>query len=107
MVKGGAIPLAKSDLVRAVRDALGLRARESRVVVERVFDTITKALMRGERVELRGIGTFRRKMSPSRWARDFTSGRPVRVSGQPRVSFRMSRTLRLALNADLPRADAA
>lgn len=107
MVKSSASPLAKSDLVQAVRGALGPRGREARLVVDRAFDAIVEAVGAGERVELRGIGTFRRKVSPPRWARDFRSGRPVRVAGAPRVSFRISRTLRAALNAASSRADAA
>jgi integration host factor subunit beta len=107
MVKGGASALAKSDLVRAIRHALGLRAREARLVVDRVLEAIAEAVARGDRVELRGIGTFRRRISPGRIARDFRSGRAVRVRRRSRVSFRMSRSLRGALAAAPFRVDAA
>ena len=106
MVKGGAGALAKSDLERTIRRALGLRVREARLVVDRVLDAIVEAVARGDRVELRGIGTFRRRSSPGRVARDFRSERSIRVRGRSGVGFRMSRSLRGALNAEPPRADA-
>ncbi len=104
MVKGGAGALTRSDLERAVRRALGLRAREARPVVDGVLDAVVEAVARGDRVELRGIGTFRRRSSPPRVARDFRSGRAIRARGRYSVGFRMSRSLRAALDAEAPGA---
>jgi len=106
MVKGGAAALTKPDLVWAIRQALGLSAGGARLVVDRVLDAVVEAVARGDRVELRGIGTFRLGSSPGRIARDFRSGRPVRARARARVGFRMSRSLRAAVNAAGPRVGA-
>lgn len=103
---GGAFKTAtKSDLVRAVKAELGIRSEEARVIVEAVFRGIMDAVARGEKVELRGIGTFRRKPAPARWARDFGRGEPVRVAAGSRVSYRVSRRLRARLNSSASGGD--
>lgn len=91
--------ITKSGLVREVKGELGLRTREARVIVEAVFGEIMAAVLRGERVELRGVGTFLVKSSRPRWARDFARRRAIRLSGGARLSFKVSRKLRGKLNA--------
>ena len=90
-------PVTMSDLVRAVRMRLKVRPVEARSIVLRVFREIREAVARGEKVELRGIGTFSRKVSKPRWGRDFRQRRPVRVPGSARVGFKISRKLRARL----------
>ena len=50
--------MTKVDLVKKVADSIGIRKSDGKVVVDIVFDTISKALERGEHVELRGFGSF-------------------------------------------------
>ncbi len=78
---------------------VGVRAREARAIVDAIFSEIMESVVRGEIVELRGIGTFRRKASASRWGRDFTSRQAMRVPAGVRVSYRISRQLRARLKA--------
>ena len=91
--------MMKSELIRAVRSELGIRLPEARVLVDAIFGEIMASLMRGEKVELRGIGTFRSKSLPSRWGRDFRAKRAVRLPPTMRVSYKISRRLRARLNA--------
>ncbi len=91
------MPLNKSHLVELVRKRIGVRKHEARVIVDSVFSEVMRAIARGEKVELRGIGTFRARLSPARWARDFRGRKAVRVGAVKRVSFRVSRKLRNTL----------
>ena len=51
--------MTKSELVQRLADAKPhLTRREVEIVVTTIFDEITAALLRGDRVELRGFGAF-------------------------------------------------
>ena len=89
--------VTKSDLIRAVRTELKITPQEARVIVDAIFHEIVTAVLSGEKVELRGIGTFRKKASPERWGRDFRSRQPVRLPAGVRISYKVSRKLRTLL----------
>ncbi len=96
-MSSGEQPLAMSDLVRAVRAELKVRQAEARSIVGLIFREIMEAVARGDRVELRGIGTLKKRASNRRWGRDFKAGSPLRVNPGGRVSFKVSRKLRSIL----------
>ena len=50
--------MTKMRLTRAVAKATGLSLAEAATCVDTVIDTIGEIIARGERVELRGLGTF-------------------------------------------------
>jgi Bacterial nucleoid DNA-binding protein len=50
--------MTKQEIVDAVSEATGLTKVETETVMNGVMTTITESLARGERVELRGFGTF-------------------------------------------------
>ena len=70
---------------------------EAREITETVLGEIASAVRRGDRVELRGIGTFLMRISPPRWGTDFKGGKRMRVPSRARVSFKISRKLRARL----------
>ena len=92
------MPLTRSDLVDLVKSGLGVRRHEARVIVDTVFGAIIAAIARGETVELRGVGTFKKKPSPARWGRDFRTRKALRLGVGARVSFKVSRKLRKRLS---------
>lgn len=67
-------------------------------VVVTVFDEIMAALSRGDRVELRGFGTFSVKKREARTARNPRTGESVEVKPKATPSFRMGKELRDRLN---------
>jgi len=69
------------------------------VIVDAVLKRIRDSVAAGDTVELRDLGTFRRKASGPRWGRDFKSAKPVRLEGGWRLSFRVSRKLRRQLGS--------
>jgi integration host factor subunit beta len=97
--RSGETPLAISDIVRAVRIELRVRQGEARSIVECMLREIREAVVRGDRVELRGIGTFKKRVSGARWGMDFKSGRRIRVPPGARIGFKISRKLRARLRA--------
>ena len=88
----------KSDLVLEVARAAGLTREMSDAVVTARFERITDALVKGERVELRGLGTFEVRQRPARAARNPKTGAPVDVPARKVPFFRMGKELRASLN---------
>ena len=59
--------LTKAALVEEVAHAAGLTKKSAAVIIDTVFGSIVETLHRGERVELRGFGSFRlRRREPHR-----------------------------------------
>ncbi|MBP7148027.1 MAG: integration host factor subunit beta [Acidobacteria bacterium] len=97
-------------------DGLGPRERftqaEAEVVVNTVVDSIVEALHRGEKIELRGFGSFRLRMRRPRQGRNPKTGTRVEVPGKAVPYFKPGKELRELLNpggegADLEIADDA
>ena len=67
--------MIKSELVERIsRASPHLYQRDVEKVVNAILDVITTALARGDRVELRGFGTFGLKTRPARTARNPRTG---------------------------------
>jgi len=74
--------------------------RDYERVVGTVFDEITAALARGERVELRGFGAFSVKHRPERTGRNPRTGASVHVEEKYVPFFKTGKELRERLNTD-------
>jgi integration host factor subunit beta len=69
----------KSDLIAILSDKRGIPHRRASCVVDAVFDAISQALVRGERVELRGFGVWKAKRHRARDGRNPRTGEPILV----------------------------
>ncbi len=88
----------KSDLVREVARVAGLSREVRETAVSAVFERITEALVKGERVELRGLRTFEVRQRPARAGRNPKTGAPVEVPPRKVPFFKMGKELRAILN---------
>ena len=75
-----------------------LYRRNAQAVVDAILDTITVALGRGDRVELRGFGMFTVKQREARAGRNPRNGKQVAVAEKLVPMFKMSRIMRSLLN---------
>jgi integration host factor subunit beta len=71
-----------------------LYRRDIQVIVSAIFDEIAAALSRGDRVELRGFGTFSVRKRDARIGRNPSSGDSVEVSEKHMPFFRTGKQLR-------------
>lgn len=88
----------KSDLTLEVARAAGLTREVSEAVVTAVFECITDALVRGERVELRGLGTFEVRQRAAHAGRNPKSGAALQIPPRKVPFFRTGKELRATLN---------
>jgi integration host factor subunit beta len=87
--------MTKSELVQRLwKDNPQLHQRDLQVIVSAIFDEIAAALSRGDRVELRGFGTFSVRKRDARIGRNPRSGDSVEVSEKHIPFFRTGKQLR-------------
>src|ERR1700730_5873605 len=91
--------MTKSELVQKLAEANPhLYQRDVESVESRIFDEITPALDRGDRVELRGFGAFSVKRRDARVGRNPRTGDSVSVAEKHIPFFKTGKQLRDRLN---------
>ena len=91
--------MTKSDLIRRLAEAnRHLYLRDIERIVATVFEEISAALARGDRVELRGFGAFSVRDRDARLGRNPRTGDEVRVPDKVVPYFKTGKELRLRLN---------
>ena len=91
--------MTKSELIaRLAEQNPSLYHRDLEQLVNTVFETITKALEDGDRVELRGFGAFSVRERKARIGRNPRTGEPVNVEAKRMPFFKMGKGMRERLN---------
>ena len=91
--------MIKSELIaKLAKDNPHLYQRDVERIVSTFFDSITDALARGERVELRGFGAFSVKKREARVGRNPKTGEAVQVEVKYTPHFKTGKDLRERLN---------
>ncbi len=94
--------MTRSALIEKVSERVeGLTLSQTEIIIETVFDSIQEALVKGEKVEIRGFGNFRLKQRQPRKARNPKTGESVDVSEKQAIRFKAGKALREALNPGL------
>lgn len=86
--------MTKAELVEEVARAAELNKRDAEVIVETVFDSIIGALHKGDKVELRGFGSFRTRERGPRRGRNPKTGEPVDVPAKRVPYFKPGKELK-------------
>jgi len=76
-----------------------LYMRDVESIVDTIFYEITQALVRGDRVELRGFGAFSIKHRDARMGRNPRTGESVHVEAKRLPFFKTGKALRIKLNS--------
>jgi len=93
--------MTRIDLVSITQEAIeGLNRRQCEVIVNSIFDAIRDALAAGEKVELRGFGSFKVRQRRSRDGRNPKTGEPVHVPPKTVPYFKPGKDLRERVNGE-------
>jgi len=93
--------MTKSELIQRIADLNPhLYHRDVERIVTSIFDEISGALARGDRVELRGFGAFSIKHREARVGRNPRTGSAVDVSEKYIPFFKTGKQLRERLNTE-------
>lgn len=91
--------LTKADLIGEVERVTELKRTESETVVETIFESIIGALQKGEKIEIRGFGSFRTRQRRGRVGRNPKTGEKVEVPAKKIPFFKPSKELKDFVNA--------
>jgi len=92
--------VTKADLVEEVIRATELPRKESEVIVETIFDSIILALQTGDKIEIRGFGSFRTRQRRGRTGRNPKTGAKVEVPPKRIPFFKPSKDLKDFVNGE-------
>jgi integration host factor subunit beta len=94
--------VTKSELIEEIALVFinQLKKKEVELAVNTVFDTMKDALVKNDRVEIRGLGSFRIKERHSRVGRNPKSGNDVSIPDRKIPFFKAGRDLKDRINLD-------
>ena len=100
--------MTKADLIEEVSKMVELTRKDSEVVVDTIFDSIVHSLRSGDKIEIRGFGSFRTRQRKPRVGRNPKTGDRVDVPAKKIPFFKPSKELKdLVNNAAAEQAAAA
>ena len=86
--------MTRADLTEEVCQAIELPKKESDVVVCAIFDSVVRALRSGDKVEIRGFGSFHTRQRRGRIGRNPKTGARVEVPQKKIPFFKPGKELR-------------
>jgi integration host factor beta subunit len=92
--------MTKAELVEMIAESTGVSKKDTGVIVNMILDNIGGALVAGDKVELRGFGSFKVKNRRARQARNPRTGDSVTVPAKQVPYFKASNDLKARLNGE-------
>ena len=92
--------MTKADLVEEVAKVTELTRKDSEVIVDTMFESVIKALKTGDKLEVRGFGSFRVRQRNARVGRNPKTGEKVEVPAKRVPYFKPSKELKDLINDD-------
>ena len=87
--------MTKADMIEKISEKVNsLTARETEIIVNSIFDSIKDALARGDKVEIRGFGSFRLRDRRTRVGRNPKTGAQVNVPAKKVPFFKAGKELK-------------
>lgn len=99
--------MTKAELVEDVARAAELTKKDAERLVEIVFESIIETLNQGEKIELRGFGSFRVRERGARRGRNPKTGDPVSIPAKRVPYFKPGKELKELINDDNAAAQAS
>src|SRR5499426_3809892 len=87
--------MTKSGLIEVVAERTPhISKKDTEIVVNTIFDSMAQALSKGERIEIRGFGSFQVKVREAREGRTPKTGEPVHISAKRTPFFKVGKELK-------------
>src|ERR1700681_3172186 len=99
--------MTKADLIDEVSKLAELTRKDSEVIVETIFDSIVRSLRVGDKIEIRGFGSFRTRQQNPSVARSPKTGKRVEVPAKKIPFFKQSKELKDLVNTGMGEAAAS
>jgi len=99
--------MTKAELIEEVSKVVDMTRKDSEVIVEAIFDSIVRSLRAGDKIEIRGFGSFRTRQRQPRIGRNPKTGTRVEVPPKRIPYFKPSKELKDIVNHDAAGSAAA
>jgi len=99
--------MTKAELVDEVARVVQLTKKQAETIVNIVFDSIVDSLRAGQKIELRGFGSFRLRSRKSRTGRNPKTGEKVEVPSKKIPYFKPGKELKELINKVMAEQEAA
>ena len=99
--------MTKSDLIDHVAETTQSTKKEAEQVIDAVLSQITEALAKGEKVDLRGFGSFQATAKKERQGRNPQTGNAITIAAKTVAVFKPSKELAERVNQPLAATDEA
>lgn len=86
--------MTKAELVVSLATALDMPKAQVRRVVDTMVEQITETLVKGEKVQLSGLGTFEVRKRAAREGRNPQTGEKITIPGRNAVAFKTAKPLK-------------
>jgi integration host factor subunit beta len=91
--------VTKADLIEEVSRVVEMTRKDSEVIVESIFESVVRSLRAGDKIEIRGFGSFRTRQRQPRVGRNPKTGTRVEVPSKRIPYFKPSKELKDLVNA--------
>src|SRR5207302_5128062 len=88
-----------AELIEEVSRVVEMTRKDSEVIVEAIFDSIVRSLRTGDKIEIRGFGSFRTRQRQPRVGRNPKTGTRVEVPSKRIPYFKPSKELKDLVNS--------
>jgi integration host factor subunit beta len=96
--------MTKAELIDEVSRVVEMTRKDSEVIVEAIFNSVVRALHGGDKIEIRGFGSFRTRKRQPRVGRNPKTGARVDVPAKRIPYFKPSKELKDLVNQDIAAA---
>lgn len=94
----------KSELIDILAEQAKITRKRAETVVNLIFDSMTETLVKGERIEIRGFGSFTAKDYDSYTGRNPRTGESIQVAPKRLPFFKVGKELKERVNAKAQKA---
>ena len=91
--------MTKADLIEEVSRVVEMTRKDSEVIVEAIFESVVRSLRNGDKIEIRGFGSFRTRERRARIGRNPKTGARVDVPPKRIPYFKPSKELKDLINS--------
>ena len=92
--------MTKTELIGEVSRAGEMTLKDSEMIVEAIFDSMVRAIRGGDKIEIRGFGSFRTRRRQPRIGRNPKTGARVEVPAKRVPYFKPSKEVKDLVNDD-------
>ena len=90
--------MKKAELVKKVSERMKIRPNAAKVIVDNIFDAMRESLEKGERIEIRGFGSFVMRNDKAYKGRNPKTGKIVDVPSKKLPYFKVGKELKELVN---------